>query len=192
VDRRLEHAAAELRHGRLRTIEYAVLAVATFVAALVSAPIDERIALSLGAAAAVEALLALRTAHTRRESIATLALDPANYVLPEVRSYGERCTHPKERERLVRLLRELPHLAQRPGSIYLADRVHRVRTELEWLAYVLASPIAIEPASVVACRRLLSHGSESGLYNPSLAEDEIHLALRRIRLRIVANDTTRA
>ena len=191
MDRRLEDAAAELRQSRRRAFEYAALALAALLVAIVAVPQSGRLAISLGVAAAVAALVALRTVHNRQEAIATLALDPANYVLPDVRRYGERCTHPKERERLGRFLRELPHLSQRPGSIFLADRVHTVRAELEWLAHVLSSPTAIEPASVVACRRLLSHGSESGLYNPRLAEDEVHLALRRIRLRIVANDTMR-
>jgi hypothetical protein len=59
-----------------------------------------------------------------------------------------------------------------------------VAQELETLARDLASPRSIAPASAVACRRLLTHMTESPLYNPRIPLDDLHLTLRRIRAGI--------
>lgn len=140
------------------------------------------IAVSLAVAGVVELLLALGVTHARRERIATLARDSAAYWLPEVRRYGERCLEPRERARLVDWLHELTQLPDGVGCLCLAERLEAVRVELEWLAGRLASAATLNPSSVVACRRLLTHPSESGLYNSRVPEDDLRLAVRRICL----------
>ena len=59
--------------------------------------------------------------------------------------------------------------------------------QIELLANDLASPIAqIRPSSAAACLRLLTHASESPLYNPDVPAEELPAAIRRIRLGISA------
>jgi len=184
VDRWLEEAAVAVAQARRRAIEFAAVALGAAGAAIVAAPLEGPVAISLAAGAVFEALLALRAAQRRREWIALLAVDPGAYVLPEVRRYGERCTDPRERARLVVWLTELAQLPQgRGGGMYLGDRVLRFKADLEWLARALSAPTRmLEPASVVTCRGLLTHPSESGLYNPHISEDDLYITLRRIRL----------
>jgi hypothetical protein len=184
-DRRIEQAAEKLRNGRRRTIECAVLALATLAGAISAAPFTTRFAVIFGACAATEVLLALAALLSRRDLIGRLALEPAAYVLPEVRRYGEQSAQLKQRERLAAWLAELPALSQLPGTIYLADRIEAVAAELEWLGHELAAPSArVDAASAVACRRLLTDAVGSALYNPRVPEDDLHLALRRIRFGI--------
>ena len=181
MDRRLEEAAVAVARGRRRSIEYSLGALCGFAGAAAFVHWSAGIALSLAVAGALEILLALGAAQTRRDRIATLARDSAAYRLPEVRRYGERCLEPGERARLARWLRDLTQLPDGVGSMCLAERLEAVRAELEWLASHLASPASVlKPSSVVACRRLLTHPAESGLYNWNVSEDELRLAVRRI------------
>ncbi len=142
-------------------------------------------AIALGAGAAVEALLALVSLYGRRELIARLALEPDAYVLPEVDRYGNRLVGLHERQRLAKWLHEVISDARLPGSFYLPERVVRHADELDSLARELASPEAqVQPASAVACLRLLTHAPESPLYNGGLPADDLTLALRAIRAGI--------
>lgn len=89
------------------------------------------------------------------------------------------------RRELVARLAEVVADSYTPHSLYLGDRVALVAHELEALARELASPArSVAPASAVACRRLLTHMTESPLYNPRLPVDDLHVALRRIRAGI--------
>lgn len=184
-DRALEHAANKLRSARRRTVECATLALVTFAGAIAAAPFSTRFALVLGAGATGEALLSAVARMARRDQIAQLALEPAAYVLPEVRQYGEESAQPHQRERLAAWLEELPALSRLPGTIYLADRIERVAADLESIARELAVPSAdVDPASAVACRRLLTDAVGSSLYNPRVPAEDLDLVLRRIRIGI--------
>src|SRR5262249_6404545 len=124
-------------------------------AALASLALSGRFAVALGIGAAVQVLISLRALAARRSRIATLALDPKAYTIPEVDRFGRRCL--RDRHRLALWLAEVVAHAGRPGSLYLGDRVARFRAELEALARALASRHArVTPASAVACRRLLT------------------------------------
>jgi NAD(P)-dependent dehydrogenase (short-subunit alcohol dehydrogenase family) len=74
------------------------------------------------------------------------------------------------------------HAAQEGYRLVLAARS---LDKLEALAGELVSPArSVEPASAVACRRLLTHLAESPLYNPGVPVGELHAALHRIRAGI--------
>ena len=180
--RELELAATELQRKRRFAREAAVLAILTGMAALVVLSSSLRLAGALAIGAGLELLFAAGALHSRRERISRLALDSTAYHLPEVDRYGSRLVRPNERERLAAWIREVVAEAHLPGSLYLPDRVARFARELEALARDLASSAArVQPASVVACRRLLTHAPESPLYNPRLSAEELASALRRIR-----------
>lgn len=183
--RQLEDAQERLRARRRRTVEAAVLAVAGSAAAVAVSLVSSTLAIALGAGAAVEALVAVAALVSRRELIARLALEPDAYVLPDVDRYGKRLVRLRERQRLAAWLREIIRDAHVPGSFYLRERVARHADEFDSLAQELASPAAqVQPASAVACLRLLTRAPESPLYNGRLPADDLALALRAIRAGI--------
>jgi hypothetical protein len=185
--RALEHAAADLRRRRRRAGEAALLAAATGVGAALASLLAEPLALPLLVGAVLEALLAVRALHSNRERVARLALDPAAYVLPEVQRYGHRLSALGQRARLSAWILEILAEAHLPGNLFLGERVLRFARELEELARDLVRPDAcVQPASAVACTRLLTHTVESPLYNPRLPADDLRVAVRRIRSGISA------
>jgi hypothetical protein len=183
-DRALEEAARELDSRRRRAVHAATLAAGAGLAACAAAFISLPLSAALGAGALLEAVIAGTAANSRRELVARLALQPAAYALPEVAAYGTRVSEAPQRARLAAWLAEVVADSHTPHSLYLRDRVALVAQELETLARDLASPRSIAPASAVACRRLLTHMTESPLYNPRVPLDDLHLTLRRIRAGI--------
>lgn len=183
--RALEEAGDRLRHRRHRALEAGLLTAATGALAGLAALVSVPLAGALAVGAALEGAIALAAVAGRREQIARLALDPAAYVLPEVNRYGTRVARPSGRARLAAWLAEIAAGASPPGSLHLRDRAALVAQELDALARELASPaLSVQPATVVACRRLLTRPVDSPLYNPRLPADELRLALRRIRAGI--------
>jgi hypothetical protein len=183
--RELDHAGAQLRRRRRHAAEAGGLAAVTGLAAVLAAAFAPVLAVPLAAGAVLEAALAAAALCTYRERVARLALEPAAYLLPEVERYGRRLAEPSQRARLSTWISEILVDVHVPGNLYLADRVIRFAHELEALARDLVQPgTRIQPASAVACRRLLTHPVESPLYNPRLPADELSLTLRRIRAGI--------
>jgi hypothetical protein len=184
-ERALEQAADDLGRRRRRAIHTGVLGVAAASAALATVWFSIPLAAALAAGAFLEALLAAAALDARRQLVARLALQPAAYALPEVAAFGARAARPPQRARLAAWLAEVVAEAGTPFSLCLGDRVALVAHELEALACELVSPArSMEPASAVACRRLLTHMTESPLYNPGIPVGDLHAALHRIRAGI--------
>ena len=75
-----------------------------------------------------------------------------------------------------------------PLSVLLRDRIADFWPDLEDLAHALASPAnVVEPTSAIACYELLTHGSESPLYNPVVPREELALRVHHIRAGIHQN-----
>jgi hypothetical protein len=145
------------------------------------------IGVSLAVGATVGIVVAVGNLAAYREAVARLALDPSAYAIPEVSRYGGRFATATERARLARSLRNIVRESALPECWFLADRVRCHAQQLESLASDLARPhVSIRPASAIACRRLLTIGAESPLYNPTIPSDELDAALLRIRLGIRA------
>jgi hypothetical protein len=186
TDRELQEAGSAVARARRRALEASALAAATAALAVVASFLWPSLILPLAAGAGIEAFLVLVALVRRRERIAALALAPEAYVLPEVERYGCRLTQPRQRRRLAESISRLVAEAHLPGNLFLADRVTKVARELEAIARALLQPTArIEPATVVACHRLLTRAVESPLYNPRLSTDELETALARIRTGLV-------
>ena len=127
----------------------------------------------------------------RRERIERLALDPSAYAIPEVARFGARVCALRERRRLAAFIDAVVHERGHPLELHLVVRVGRYAPQLETLASELASPAArVEPATAVACRRLLTRPVESPLYNPNLPEEDLRALLLRIRAGISHGDLT--
>jgi hypothetical protein len=185
--RELENVARFLARRRTlaREAVTAGLACAALATPIAFLTFTAAVALIVGAGVAL--LVGAVSLLSRRDAILRLALEPTAYSLAEVRSYGERLVVLAERQRLAGWLREIVREARVPGNWYLADRVALYAGQIESLANDLASPLAqIRPSSAAACLRLLTHASESPLYNPDVPAEELPAAIRRIRLGISA------
>jgi hypothetical protein len=180
--REVETVGRRLERSRIRTRDAAVAAPACALLGASIAPFTLVGSLALLIGAGFAALLALANLLARRDAVARLALDPSAYTLAEVRRYGDRLTLPTERQRLAAWLQEVVREAPIPGNWYLADRVARYAAQLESLANDLAAPRGnVLPASAAACLRLLTHATESPLYNPDVPAEELPAMIQRIR-----------
>jgi hypothetical protein len=185
-ERALEQAACELGRRRRRAVQALALAVGAALAGGAVAFVSLPLAAALGAGAVLELVVAAASTNAKRELVVRLAVEPAAYALPEVAAYGARVAQAPQRARLAAWLAEVIADAHTPHSLYLGDRVALVAHELDALARELVAPTRlVDPASAVACRRLLTHMTESPLYNPGVPLDDLHLALRRIRAGII-------
>lgn len=186
---RLESAAAELAEQRARMRGRAAVAGCTAVACVPLAAVAPRVALVLAVAAFCELLLAAHSLGRRRALVRTLALDPAAYVLPEVRDHGARLVSPRRRARLARSLLRLRRDAARRQTLLLRDRIEAEWPALEALGRAFASPDCdVEPPSAAACEHLLTSGLQSPLLNPELPPDELAVRLHHIRAGVHAAD----
>jgi hypothetical protein len=184
-ERALEQAAYDLARRRHRARHAGLLGLSAATVSLAVVWYSIPLAAAVGAGALLEMLLAVSAVEARRQLVSRLALQPAAYALPEVAAYGARAAQPPQRARLAAWLAEVVAEAGTPFSLYLGDRVVLVAHELEALARELVSPArSVEPASAVACRRLLTHMAESPLYNPGVPVGDLHTALHRIRAGI--------
>jgi hypothetical protein len=139
-------------------------------------------AVTLGAGAALELLLAGARWVRCRERVERLALEPAAYTIPAVARFGARASALRERRRLAHCLDAMVHDRGHPLELHLIIRASSYAQHLEALAQELASPtMRIEPAMAVACRRLITRPVESPLYNPNLPEEDLRALLIRIR-----------
>jgi len=180
--REVEIAAAGVE--RLRSgARWSVIVAGTLAAIAAGTGTFSRwFAVTLGAGAAIELLLAGVRWLRCRERVQRLALEPAAYTIPEVARFGARASALPERRRLAQCLDAMVHERDHPLELHLVIRASSCAQHLDALARELASPSAcIEPATVVACRRLITRPVESPLYNPNLPEDDLRALLMRIR-----------
>jgi hypothetical protein len=117
-----------------------------------------------------------------RELVERLALDPSAYAIPEVARFGGRVANLTQRRLLAESISSLVHDRGHPLALHLGARTRKHAEELDALARELAAPSArIEPATAVACRRLVTRPVQSPLYNPNLPEEDLTALLLRLR-----------
>jgi hypothetical protein len=183
--REFEARLSALAQRRRRARSAALLAVVCAVLGAVTSLFMVAMEVSLAVGSTVGVVVAIANFAAYRETIAVLALDPSAYVIPEVSRYGGRFATATERARLAKSLEGVVRESTLPESWFLADRARCHAQQLESLATELACPhVSIRPASAVACRRLLTCGAESPLYNPKIPSNELDAVLMRIRLGI--------
>jgi hypothetical protein len=180
--REIEAAAGEVVALRQIASAQFALGLAAALAAALTVAVDARLAVALGAGAALEVLLAAASAARRRALVADLALSREAYVIPEVRRYGEELTESEARRALARSIAAVLRAVATDGAgVYLADRVVSQAPALAGLARALVEPgNLVDPTAMVACEQLLTDGRASPLMNPALSPTELDAVLRRI------------
>ena len=193
TSREIDRAGSQLE--RLRQQRHARLLLSAPAAGLAAGALllSDALAISLACGVACLLILALGDTARRRELLATLALNPSAYTVPEVRRYGAGLVTLRGRRRVAAALERVLADAGTPGSYYLADRVHKCRHEIRDLAEALRAPgTRAEPTSVALCWRLLRSAADSPLYNWHLPAEDLRVTVRRIRAAISRSAATKS
>lgn len=110
----------------------------------------------------------------RWDLVDRLAGEPAAYAIPEVLDYASREATLERRHTFATLIGA--RLSEPDGNVAaVADELEALVAELE------DDDLFLEPASAVACMRLLTDLEESPLLNPARSPEELRSRVRRIR-----------
>jgi hypothetical protein len=165
----------ELRHDEwghlgLATVALAASVVATEILPALAAPLFVG-GLAVGA-------LGIRALWRRWDLLECLAGERDAYVIPEVLAFASREATMERRYSFAALIRQ--RLAD--ASLTLASCALGVVDELEALASELEDgDLALDPASAVACMRLLSDFAGSPLLNQALPTEDLRSRVRQVR-----------
>jgi hypothetical protein len=181
---------AVLRHRMIQMLEW-FLALVVLAAVLL---VTESVALAGSVAAgaiAASVIGGLAFDERRRLVLSLVAMGDATSI-PEVAALADRLAHdPAERRRVAASLRTAVS-AGRPGlagyhapMVVAPGRVALVAPRLLALADAIGNQqIAVSPPAMALCRRLLTDGVGSPLYNPNLSERELDRVLKVVEAGI--------
>lgn len=173
-----------LRHEERAHLGTAAVALG---AAIVASEVLPVFAAPLFIGGLVVGVLGLRAMWRRWDLVERLAGERDAYVISEVLDYASREATMERRNSFAALIRHRLGIA----SITFDARVHAVADELEALASELEDgDLALDPASAVACMRLLSDIAQSPLLNPLLPTEDLRSRVRQIRsgFRLATSD----
>jgi len=192
----LDLGEARARLDELRTLirrrTVIGLGLALLGAALIALG-SQRVGIPLLIGSGAAALLVGLGRDDRRRVLVRLVSQDDAWAIEEVRRAGEWLVSPGERRRLAGGLRRAADAAvPRHAEFSLVDpfvattaakRLRALASAIEDLA------IPLRPPGVALCRRLLSEGRLSPLYNPNLAEGEFDRVIERIEVAIPSRST---
>jgi hypothetical protein len=177
VARDVEQATAELRSLRHEVWQQLGLALAAFGLAVAASQIRPAFAVPLLIGGIASLFLFVHALAKRFELIDTLVRDPDAYAIPEVRRRGEEAASMQSRRSLAV---SIHCLLNQPG-LAVPSRVGAAARDLEVLAEELDDErLALDPASAVACRRLLNDVLESPLRNAAFPREDVHSRICQI------------
>lgn len=164
----------ELRHEERYQLGLSALALA---ASLAMTAIYAPVVLPLFVAGLAVGMLGMRTFWQRWDIVDRLADERDAYVIPEVLSYAARDVYMERRSNSAALVRSWLCTAAVAGNSPILAQAE----ELEALACELEDrDLELDPACAVACRRFLTDGTVSPLFDDARRED-IELWIVRIR-----------
>ena len=173
--RAVDDASARLRELRREEWEQLGVGALALGLAIAATQVHPPLAMPLFLGGLVVGSLGIRALWRRWDLVERLSGDRDAYVIAEVLAFATRETTMERRHRLAASIRsELRDPFDPP--------VGEAAGELEALANELDdSELALDPASAVACLRLVSHPAVSPLLNPKLPPDELRRRVRGIR-----------
>jgi hypothetical protein len=176
--RAVDDAAAHLR--ALRNEEWGEFALAALAIGLSLAATQVRpmLALPLFVGGVVVGIIGTRAYWRRWALLDQLADERDAYVIPDVVAYASRETTMDRRRTLAAFIRS----SVRAPGFGCEQRVRRAAGDLEALASELEDEaLDLEPASAVACLRLLTDPALSPLINPVLPPEDLRSRIFQIR-----------
>lgn len=176
--RAVDDAAARLRELRFEEWGDFVLGALALGLAATAAELQRVWALPLIVGGFAAWLLGMRALWRRWDLVDRLAGERDAYTISEVAAYAARETTMDRRQNFAARIRGI---AREPGAA-LEGRVRAAKEDLEALASELEDDeLALEPASAIACRRLLSDLAASPLLNPALPAEDLRSHVLQIR-----------
>jgi hypothetical protein len=174
----VDDAAARLRELRREEWEDLGLAALALGLAIGAAQVRPSLALPLFFGGVAVGFLGLRALWRRWDLVERLAGERDAYVLPEVLERASREATIERRQTFAALIRS----AFRQPVLGFEARLTAAAEELEALASELEDEaLVLEPASAVACARLLSDVAGSPLLNRELPPELLRSHVRQIR-----------
>ncbi len=177
VAREVEYAGARLRELRVETRQHLGLAVAAFGLALGASRLHPALAVPLLFGGIFELFLCVRSASRHWDLLDRLVFERDAYVIPAVRRRAEEAATMRSRHALAASIHSL---LSRP-DLDATGRAHAAARELENLAAELADDrLALDPASAVACARLLDDPLASPLRNVTFPPEDVRSRIAQI------------
>jgi hypothetical protein len=176
--RAVDDAAERLRELRYEEWGDLGLGVLALCLAAIAAEVRPALALPLFIGGAAIWALGVRALWRRWDLVDRLAGERDAYVISDVLTYASRETTMDRRRSFASVIR----VALREPGLALESRAEPARHELEALASDLEDEeLVLDPASAVACLRLLSDPALSPLLNPALPPDDLRSRVARVR-----------
>jgi hypothetical protein len=176
--RAVDDASARLQELRREEWQELALAGLALALALVATQIHPALAMPLFMGGVVVGARGMTALWRRWDLVDRLAAERAAHAIAEVRAYASRQATTERRHHLAALIRGA---VRQPGSA--TDlRVRAAADDLEALASELEDEsLALDPASAIACLRLLSDPVLSPLLNPELPQEDLRSLVHQIR-----------
>jgi hypothetical protein len=176
--RAVEDAGARLRELRHEEWQDFALAGLTFGLAMAATELVPQIAVPLLVGGLAPAVLGMRALWRRWDFVDRLAGERDAHTIPEVAAYALRETTVEKRRMFAALIRS--RLGQ-AGNDDLRES-DGPAAELVALARELEDEdLELDPASAIACLRLVSEPTESPLLNPAMPRENLRSSAHRIR-----------
>jgi hypothetical protein len=175
--RAVDQADSRLQELRQEGRGELAVAAAALVAAVVAAEVVPALAAPLFIGGLVVGVLGVRAMWRRWDLLERLSGERDAHVIAEVRAIASREATMERRETFAALIRGRLH----DGRVF-DGRLLVAADELEALASELEDDsLTLEPASAVACMRLLTDIAQSPLLDPALPAEELRSRVRQIR-----------
>lgn len=173
--RTVDDAATRLRELRHEEWEQLGLGALALGLAIASTQVRPGLALPLFLGGLAVGVLGVRALWRHWDLVDRLSGERDAYVIPEVLAYASREATMERRHGFSALIRSRL-------SEPIEARISAAAEELESLACELDdSELALDPASAVACMRLLNDVTESPLLNPALPPEQLRSRIQQIR-----------
>jgi hypothetical protein len=176
--RAVDHADVRLRELRQEALGELALATTALVASIVATEVHAALAAPLFIGGLVVGVLGVRAMLRRWDLLERLSGERDAHVISEIRAFASREATMERRRSFAALVRSRLREARLAGD----NRVLAVADELEALASELEDgDLALEPASAVACMRLLSNVAESPLLDHAAPPEDLRSRVWQIR-----------
>jgi hypothetical protein len=176
--RAVDQADARLRELRQEERGDLALAAAALTAAFVATEVRPALAAPIFIGGLVVGVLGARALWRRWDLLERLSGEREAHVISEVRAFAAREATTERRQSFAALVRSSLRQAARANDA----RLLAVADELEALALELEDDeLTLEPASAVACTRLLSDVQGSPLLNRALPPEDLRSRVWQIR-----------
>ena len=176
--RAVDDAALRLRALRREKREDFGLAALAVILALVAAAFFPEFALPLLVGGLATGVLGLRALFRRWDLVERLSGERDAYVIPEVLAYASHEADIERRQTFAAMIRShqaQPGLVSRAGVMAAADELDALARDLD------DRRLALDPASAVACMRLLTGIDGSPLFNSALPPEDLRSRVYQIR-----------